>query len=277
MQLTLITPAMQVAREAIAAEFQTGNTSRATVGFLPRFFASARDGLASFFSAKFDFYKATHLAVEQEKIMRKLASANFAVVAPLSVTTLEGFHGNYLDYGNTVLSGFNYYHDFTAPAILTYRKLIAEILSNKSSRQYLRDLTKNNSVAQKRSEEIDASVASFFVRGSHRAVMTVGDITTSIGDIRDVFNVSQSIIREIKSIDPSVVQNSVKEVNDLINLLVEEINEGSIEDLSGVQLNNLVECLFALARQVEFFALTYYRATTYVASVERLTDVLKKV
>ncbi len=273
---SFVTPGMTMAREVIACELQAGSTARATVGFLPRFFASARDGLASFLSAKFDFYKATHLAVEQDKILDKLAGVNFAKIAPLPVAALEGFQGEYLHYGQHVLAGFTYYRDYTEKDVAAYRKLLGTLLTNKNSRIELRDITQRYQQAAKASEDIDQNIATFFERGSHKANVTVGDVVMSTGDLAAVFKHSQTIIEQVKAIDPKKVQASVKEVNDLAELLVQEIEAGSFTDLAGPQLNNLIEGLMALARQVEFFALTYYRATTYIAAIDRLTEVLKK-
>lgn len=276
-QFSYVTAGMALAREVISTEVQAGGTARATVGFLPRFFASARDGLAAFMSEKFDFYKAVHLEVEQDKILEKLAGVNFATLASLPVVALEGFEGQYLDYGKQVLMGFSFYEDYTAKDIAAYRKLLGAILSNKSARIDLRDVTQSHKAAARACDEIEKSVATFFVRGSHIAQTTVGVIASRTSDLNYIFQDAQAIIKKVKEIDPKSVQNAVKEVNDLAALLVEEIEQGTIGDLSGAQLNNLIEGLMALGRQVEFFALTYYRATTYIAAVDRLTQVLKKV
>lgn len=273
---SFVTPGMVMAREVIACELQVGSTARATEGFLPRFFSNARNGLASFLSTKFDFYKATHLAVEQDKILQKLESVNFSKIAPLPVAALEGFQGQYLQYGMQVLAGFTYYRDYTEKDIATYRKLLGSILSNKSARIDLRDITQRYLDAAKASDELDSQISTFFEHGSHKAIVTVGDVVVSNGDLTAVFKHSQKIIEEVKAIDPKKVQAAVTEVSDLADLLNQEIEKGTITDLSSAQLNNLVEGLMGVARQVEFFALSYYRATTYIAAIDRLTEVLKK-
>ncbi len=265
-----------MAREVIAAELQAGSTARATVGFLPRFFANARDGLASFLSTKFDFYKATHLAVEQEKILQKLEGVNFAKISPMPVAALEGFQGEYLHYGQQVLAGFTYYRNYTEKDIATYRKLLGGLLTNKSARIDLRDITRRYQEAEREAEQINDGIAGYFQHGSHKANVTVGDVILRMSDLVPVFNHAQLIISLVKEIDPKTVQAAVKEINDLTELLVQEIENDTISDLAGPQLNNLIEGLMALARQVEFFALTYYRATTYIAAIDRLTEVLKK-
>lgn len=271
---TVVTPQLSLAREAIALELSIGTPSKA-LGFLPSFFGSVENVFKGFISRKFDFYKADHLRIEQEKILKKLESVNYARVAELQVAGLEGFQGTYLAYGRMILASFDYYKNCQAE-IATYRRLLGDLVTNANAQLKLESRS-----ALKRTERdikgFDDEIGTLFARGSHIAQTTVEKVVPRYAELGEVFGVSQDVVAKIKELDPAVVKSQLQEINELIGLLVQAIEDGKLSDITGVQLTNLSDGVMSLAKQVEFFGLTYYRAVTYCAAIERLVDVLKKV
>lgn len=272
-----VTPSLKLANEALAIELLTSNTSNAVTGFMPRIFKSAASGLAGFLAGKFDYFKAKSLGHDQEKILLKLQNASYSVIAGVEVTTLEGFCGTYLEYSKQILQDLTFYNTYTEPDLARYKLLIGDIITNRSARLDLIDLTRRYRATEKAREESDKSNAEFFAAGSHKAIQPIGKVVERITDLGQVFGNAQEIITKIKAIDPDAVKGRVNEINDLIELLVGEIDAKNITELSKSQIQNLSQGIMELAYQIEHFSLTYYRAVTFVTAISRLTEALEKV
>lgn len=271
-----VTPSLKLANEALAIELLGGATPKAVVGFMPRIFKSAASGLAGFLAGKFDYFKAKSQAHDQEKILHKLQDAGFGVIAGIEVATLEGFCGTYLEYSKQILQDLTFYDEYTAPDLARYKLLIGDIITNRSARLDLIDLTRRYRATEKARELSDQANAEFFAAGSHKAIQPIGKVVERIADLGQIFGNSQAIITKIKAIDPDGVKGRVNEINDLIGLLVEEIDANRITELSKSQIQNLSQGIMELAYQIEHFSLTYYRAVTFVTAISRLTEALEK-
>ena len=268
---------LQTANEALAIELLNGATTQALTGFMPRVFKSAAAGLVGFLTSKFDYYKARSLAHDQDGILLKLKDVGFEKIAELPVTSLEGFSGQYVAYGQQMLANLDFFKTYTAPDLARYKLLLGDVLTNRTARLDLVDLTKRYRLTEKARTENDADNAEFFTRGSHIAIQPLGKVVERVADLTTVFADGQAIIERIKALDPDAVKAQVTEINDLVTLMVEDIDTGAITELSKAQIQNLSQGIMELAYQIEHFSLAYYRAVTYVTAVERLTEVLSKV
>lgn len=268
---------LKLANEALAIELFNGATMNAVTGFMPRVFKSAKDGLVGFLAAKFDYYKAKAMAHDQDNILRKLTVDGYGKIANLPVATLEGFTGEYLAYGQQMLANLTFFDEYTAADLARYKLLLGDVISNRSARLDLGDLTKRYRLTEKARVASDEANAMFFSAGSHIAIQPISKVLSNIADLKTVFADSQTIIARIKALDPEGIKGRVTEINDLVDLLVGEIDAKRITELSKAQIQNLSQGIMELAYQIEHFSLSYYRAVTYITAVGRLTEVLEKV
>lgn len=271
-----VTKSLQTANEALAIELLNGPTMNSIVGFMPRIFKSARDGLAVFLTAKFDYFKAKSYEHDQLAILQKFDDVGYGKIATLPLATLEGFVGNYAEYGKQMLVNLTFFDSYTQADLARYKLLLGDIISNRSARLDLTDLTKRYRATEKARAESDKANADFFAAGSHLAIQPLGNVVASLNDLKVIFSDSQLIISRIKAIDPEAVKNRVNEINDLVDLLVGELDAKNVTELSKAQIQNLSQGIMELAYQIEHFSLSYYRAVTYVTAVGRLTDALNK-
>lgn len=207
---------------------------------------------------------------------KHLVAADYVPLSRLPLDGMEGFTGKYTDYTPVVRHGLDYYKRSLDEALNFYKTLVGSIVSNKSSRNEWTDLTHRFKESEKTRLSEDKDNARFWREGSHEAVTTVGAVISRLADLRQLDEDAAALASALAACDLKAVQQRVNDINDITNLLVMGMDDGSITDLSKPQVLNLAAGITELAMQVEHYAVAVYRGHVYLNALKRLQDAVVK-
>jgi hypothetical protein len=94
----------------------------------------------------------------------------------------------------------------------------------------------------------------------------IGDIQKSLTRTEDLCNIDH-IVR---------IDNEVKKTADVLTILIAQIKEDSIKDVSGASAKNIAEGASVMAEMVEFCAMLRYRQEGYINCVNVMLGELDK-
>lgn len=262
--------------EALHAELRLNKANEGAVrdmlGYVLR---SATDLFKSVFTAGGMNLLSTKASYESDGNYKHLKPADFPTLAKQPLSTMEGFHGKYVEYSPVVLKGLNYYEEHLDEALRFYQMLVGSILTNKSSRSDWQDLTPRFNESDRIRSAEDKDNAEFWVAGSFETVRKVGDVVSQIRELHQLDADANALVKKLGSLKLTEVKNRVDTINDTVVLLSKELANDKIPDLSKTQVANLANGIMELANQVEHFAIAVYRGHVYVQALKRLQDVVK--
>lgn len=201
---------------------------------------------------------------------KHLTPTDFPALSRVSLQTMEGFRGKYVDYTPVVLRGIAYDGQTLDEALAFYRQLVGSIITNKNSRSEWQDLSPRYKASSKARDQEDADNARYWVAGSHESVSTIGAVVSRLAELHALDKDAAVLASKLRSKDLKQVQARVNEITDLTKILADDLQKGTITGLSKAQINNLADGIMELAYQVEHFAVAVYRGHVYLNALKRL-------
>lgn len=242
--------------------------------FLPRLFKNAQQAFANVANFKVGAVPPDAMSKTEKKRAEHLAKQDFTLMRERAVVALEGFTGKYLDYSQECLTGLRFYDEVLSESLKVYKRLLGELITNKTAQLNLRDMTDVYKKAEKVRLSQENSQREFWTEHSFNSEVKVGDVLDRMSDVTPLFENVAHISVLIKNQDLKNILERVNEVNSLVNILVETFEGDELKNISRAQINNLAEGIISLAKDIEHYALQHYRATIFVVAVARLSDAL---
>lgn len=262
------------------------NAVKAINSFFPRLFTTVNNGFSRLEDTEKvtiegakdtrNFMKFTKL---EAKIEAGLKNIPYSDLTKLRVLVPEGFEGKYVDYATDLQQVFSYNENVLVPAIEEYYILIANIITNKNAKLSLKD----NSSFVKRlisaRTELNDLLVKDFVKDNHRTERTYEQVFSKNEDVTAMFKLRYQLMTSLEGTKLEQITDYVNKIRDSFTILINLAKEDQIEFLSAPQLKNITEGAYEIARQVEFFAVNYYRVkvlvNTYLHAEARIAQRLE--
>ena len=257
-----------------------GNAVAAIKGYFPRLKEAILpaftklDEVKPFIGRDDNYYKLTSKEKDVEDFLNRTQYQDAKI---FTVPTPEGFIGNYVGYARELFNVLEYTQSVSLPAIDAYYARLANIITNKDPKLSNKDLTKEYKTLAKDRTATNSKLTAYFLRGSNQAQNKFEKVFKTNDEVMELFRLRHKMIDAIKEYPLSKVKKTSEKVTDSLDTLIQLANTGKLEYITGAQLKNITEGAYEIARQIEFFAINYYRLEIMINTIALVRDRLDEL
>ena len=182
------------------------------------------------------------------------------------------FESKYLNYGVYIEETLNNLNKLKNEVLVPYKLYLTTFIANRDAKISTVDKTLEYdklSLARKDSNDTNES---FFKIGSVQSKQRLGTVVTRNADIILLNNKVEILENKLKVVNVSDVKNTSKECIVLLDTIIKMLGEKKFSNVSPETAKNLAKGAFEVAKEVEYFAVSYYRVKTYIAAVQATID-----
>lgn len=215
-------------------------------------------------------------ATNLKDLPRGYDRVQYADIATQQVSTMEGFDGHYLNYGPVVLESLGFYEAILDKQLQSYKLLLGRLITNQKDQESFKTLEPEIKAATAAREQGNTANAAFWSQGSFKSLVPVGVVVERMNDVVDIFATGKAINAHLRRIDVNAIQTRVTDIKTMIQVLLDNIENGGVDKINDTQLKNIAHGVMDLAKSVEYFGLVVYRANIYLTALDRLNAVIAK-
>lgn len=212
------------------------------------------------------------LTTRDKQIFNKLKKVNYLDISQIAIVVPEGFESKYLNYGVYIEETLNNLNKLKNEVLVPYKLYLTTFIANRDAKISTVDKTLEYdklSLARKDSNDTNES---FFKIGSVQSKQRLGTVVTRNADIILLNNKVEILENKLKVVNVSDVKNTSKECIVLLDTIIKMLGEKKFSNVSPETAKNLAKGAFEVAKEVEYFAVSYYRVKTYIAAVQATID-----
>ncbi len=212
------------------------------------------------------------LTTRDKQIFNKLKKVNYLDISQIAIIVPEGFESKYLNYGVYIEETLNNLNKLKNEVLVPYKLYLTTFIANRDAKISTVDKTLEYdklSLARKDSNDTNES---FFKIGSVQSKQRLGTVVTRNADIILLNNKVEILENKLKVVNVSDVKNTSKECIVLLDTIIKMLGEKKFSNVSPETAKNLAKGAFEVAKEVEYFAVSYYRVKTYIAAVQATID-----
>ena len=213
-------------------------------------------------------------------IFNKLKKVNYLDISQLAVIVPEGFDAKYLDYGTYIEDTLNKLTKVKQEVLTPYKLYLSTFIANKDAKISTVDKTieyEKIALARKESNDLNES---FFKVGSVQSKQKLSTVISRNTDIVLLNNKVEILESKLKLINVTEIKDISKECTVLLDTIIKMLDQKKFNNVSPETAKNLAKGAFEMAKEVEYFAVSYYRVKTYIAAVQatigRVEEYLKQ-
>ena len=203
----------------------------------------------------------------------KLNEAKYENVKYLKVSVPEGFNGNYLEYLELLNETLSYF-DASYQSINEYYVLVSSIVTNKEAKKSLKDETKEYKDLEKSRMALNDKISDMFKARSTEALSTFGKHFKTNKEYSGAVVAASVLDRHLRAINIETVKGKVKQIVDVLSILIEQADKGNIAYMTPEVTKNIAFGAKEVAHQVEFLSVNLYRT---IGALTALDDTSERV
>lgn len=238
---------------------------------IAKVFPSIAEKVTSMFAVTKELPELTFsFSKEQKFVIENMHNVQYLDMADQKVFVPENFTGNIVEYGKLLEVLINKHRKSATDGLQNFNVYLSQFISNKDAKLSTVDATE---VYYKMHKERDDSVSSLvsFTSDNSQTSVPLGKIISRKDDLRILFDNKGSIQRQIENVDLKELNAGVKKCVDLIDLVVDQIEKGLITNVTPESTKNLAYGASEVAKEIEFFAVLYFRVIGYITCVDSIS------
>lgn len=224
-----------------------------------------------------DFYKESNspeikkLLSNYKVLEKKLDLVNYVSNKDLLISVPEGFKGNLVEYLSLLEKLSVQIYPEANKLLTNYRLILSSFLSNKDQKISLLDHT-NFYNTVKRDREGFISTLSSYQTNNNVSKAKLSTTINRIGDIDTLVTKTENINKIRNNNNIKELVSSIKEITILLDTVIERVNTGDVNNISGPSAKNLSEGAYEVAKYIEFVSLFNFKIEQITATVIKLVD-----
>lgn len=264
-------------QQIVAMESEVLSNFAATInGVVPKLVGAAKDFLGKVRGMAFAPSADTQEQLRNRPaIIQLINKYEYTHLAAMAAYVPEGFNGNLLDYSAFLVRCVNHINGVHEKVLKPYNQflsaLIADAQSVLSSEDRLAFLVK----IQKEREALNEEAAKFFRPGATNTRADIGKVVRRNKEWEEIvmnLNVVNRVLAGMKNED---VMKEVDKTTHLLDALKTSAKSGELNTITPVQLRSLSASTLSVAREVEFYAVTRFRAMVFNTAMDDTFSLLK--
>lgn len=249
-------------------------------GLVKKAFPSIIDGLKDFFARTEPTEKTIVLNGDWRKFVQLLNGHRYIDLSPITCYTPEGMNDTYDAYSADLVPMVDRCEQTVNELLPQFCAFLASLISNKDAQLETISFRGEYKKLELERTKLNEAIATHFRKGRTDTVTIYGDVVRRNQDWEPVLQRAQLLSDRINKIDRKFIQKKIAECVDLMDTLEGKLKRNEFEKITPEIVDNLANGAYQVARELEFFSVTYYRVQAYNEALNRstqyITDVLKK-
>lgn len=218
---------------------------------------------------------------EHKFIVNEIKAFPFSEYGELSTVVPEGFHGNYLDYMKVLIHSTDVLRAVPEKIIKPYYVYLSVFLSNKDAKKSTTDNEAFYKGVRAGREKLNHEIGRFFNDSDPTSKLRINKLIHNSSGIKDMFEFSELLKKQVDKVDISELNKTSRQCMDLLDIIMKQIKEGTIANVTPETTKNLANGAYEIARELEFFSVVYFRIITALSTVDnfatRLDGFIKNI
>lgn len=214
---------------------------------------------------------------DYKSLSKKLETSNFINFKDMLIQVPEGFKGNFTEYLDFQDKVFNQVIANGNELLSEYSVILAAFITNKENKLSLKDHTGFYKKIQAQRVELAKGFDKFFNVNSDSPLQRLNQIIGRFEDVEDIVDKTIKLETNTKQSNLNEIQSSVKKISGYLDILIAQVRDNSVSNVSGSAARNIAEGAFEVAKFVEFISLFHFRTEQSVQTTKKLLDKLNEV
>lgn len=201
---------------------------------------------------------------------------NYAAIDQLKITIPEGFTGNAKEYCQELAAQLRHVSTVVNEVIVPFNQYVSALISDKDFAKAYKSKPNYLHERDAKREDMNKTISKYFGNGTLSSNKLSQHYRTS-EEISETDKLTEDLSELLSASNVVTVRKMVTDSVDLINSLQELISKNQIGNLSESHKRLLAEMCSTIAREVEFYAITRYRADSFVNTFVKTKEAIKKI
>lgn len=208
---------------------------------------------------------------------KKLELANFVSYKDVVVSVPQGFVGDFKQYLTFMDRIFNDVISTGNQLLSEYSYILSAFISNKENKVSLKDHTAFYKKIQVDREKISKDFDQFFDRNSDNSLQRLNKIINRFDEVEDIVEQTIKLETATKQSNLSEIQQSVKKISGLLDIIVQQTQTDSISKVSGNAAMNISKGAYEVAKFIELISVYHFKNDQAVQTTQKLLIQLNRI
>ncbi len=216
------------------------------------------------------------LSKESKEFLSLVSSVPYSDLMPLAASVPEGLNCTYLEVLTPLLKSTEYFKGLQAHIVQPFSLYLARFLSDENTSM---SSESKKYEYEKLEQERDLRVAEFnklYTSDSYKTKTTVKKVIDRNSDWLAVITLQKNIISNLESIDRKAIKRETDTCVDYLALIADNIKRTSRQTRPEAA-QRLALGAYQVAKELEYFSNTYFRALGLSSSIDSTIGNIRKV
>lgn len=190
------------------------------------------------------------------------------------ITVPEGFNAEFLQAINTMDTNIEAISGLITKDISEFRTYVSTFITNKDTKQSLKDKTSSYNQAKIVIGNINTSFAELYKDNSFETTKPFKVLVKRNSDIEKVFTKLNTTKKNLNKVDIHALKSQMEDIASLLDTVIKMVNENKVETISPEAITNLAEGTQTIALIAETISASYFRSVGIITAIDRLPSEL---
>lgn len=244
---------------------------------LTQTFPTMLKDIKSFFGVFSPSEKAIDLSRDQRKFIQKIEATKYSNIISLNAYKPEGLDVTYLVYCVELNKASNHVFKLLNEILNPYTTLLSQLLTSTDKQLSTINLVSFYKSLEKNRGDLNIELGKCFKKNDFKAETNYGSVVDRNNDWEKIFLEINEINKSVNSISIKDLNIKIKECSELLDRIINKIKRGEFNNMSPETITNLSNGAYQVARELEFFSVIHYKASTLTNSIQMTIDELSKI
>lgn len=226
-------------------------------------------------SSFLNFEKVGRLTIEPKKFSSTMRNIPYTAVGEMSAVVPEGLKGTFLEAIEAVEKCVD--HIPSGIRMLDeYEAFLAQFISDKKFNNASYDDKKVHLNAEKTRMGLYAGVGKVFTTGSYKTKQKVKDVVKRNGDWEIIMTKTNEMVSKLEGIDREAIQRKINQCSAYLEIISGDFQKEKDRKVSSEAAQRLGNMAHSVAKEMEFFSLTYFRTLSLQGAVQNTSEAIHR-
>ena len=260
--------ALRIQKEIIAMEvFSTANVGDMLKRAFPVLVAEVKDLFGTIDPAA----PAIPLPKDAKAFISEIKKHRYLDISPLTAYVPAGLEATYDIYETKLRHAVEHCDGIFERVLNPYASYLSQLITNKEAQLETINKRAYHKQMELTRDEINKEIGSVFKKGSTVTQSSLGSVVSRNNDWEPVMQRVFLLSDRMNRIDRKALTKKITECSQLLDTLHGMIRRGEMMGVTPEVVENLSEGAYQVARELEFYSVTFYRVQALAESVNNTT------
>lgn len=217
------------------------------------------------------------LSKKEKKVIEIASHIDFLNFGERLVSVPEGFKGNLLSYAQLLNKTATEAYQVQNTVLNEYSAILSSFITNKEDKISLKDHTEFFSRIKSKRLELSNQLSHFTGPVTGVSKSKLKNVLSRISDIEPLLKEASKLSNQHSRARLTDIHASVSSCVDLLDIIIKNVSEGKIDNVSPNATKNISAGAFEVAKYVEFVGIIYFDIMVFLNSLDSIMDTILKV